>query len=190
MASIEWVGEVLAKQGYGVLTREFLRPIVDHVKLIPKEDYVKPEDKYDVGLWAEKAITSMSMPEGEEPVLPAADDPQAIIAGLREQLAALGGQVEQLMAGNVEIAGLAEQRIAAAETESAQAKAAAAEVQSKLTAAETALVSARQATLHPAINGEVLAEKSDAPKGDAVIVRMPDGTQFQVPPGRKMFVIS
>lgn len=65
MASIEWVGEVLAKQGYGVLTREFLRPIVDHVKLIPKEDYVKPEDKYDVGLWAEKAITSMSMPEGD-----------------------------------------------------------------------------------------------------------------------------
>lgn len=62
---IEWVGEVLAKVGYGILTRELLLPIVDQIKLVPKEDYVKPEDKYIDGIWAEKVIESLMKPESD-----------------------------------------------------------------------------------------------------------------------------
>lgn len=62
---IEWVGEILAKVGYGILTREFLMPVRDEVKLVPKEDYVKPENKYIDGLWAEKVIESMIKPESD-----------------------------------------------------------------------------------------------------------------------------
>ncbi len=62
---IEWVGEILAKVGYGILTREFLYPIMNDVKLIAKEDYVKQEDKYLDGIWAERVIESMILPSAE-----------------------------------------------------------------------------------------------------------------------------
>lgn len=58
MSKIEWVGEVLSKQGYGILTREFLFPIKEDVKLIAKEDYISPENKYSSGIWLEETVSS------------------------------------------------------------------------------------------------------------------------------------
>lgn len=57
-ARIEWGGEILAKDGYGILTREFLYPIKQDVKLIAEEDYVPPEKKYSSGIWLEELVNS------------------------------------------------------------------------------------------------------------------------------------
>jgi hypothetical protein len=62
---INWKGEVLAKQGYGILTRHFLKPIVDQIKLIPNEDYIKPEDRIVDDFWIEKVIESSIEPDAD-----------------------------------------------------------------------------------------------------------------------------
>lgn len=53
---INWIGEVLHNKGYGMFTREFLKPIVDEVKLEPREDHIKPEEKIDDEFWIEQVV--------------------------------------------------------------------------------------------------------------------------------------
>lgn len=60
---IEFEGEILAKIGYGILSREFLKPIVDKVKIIPKEDYLSSDQKYNSGFWMDQVIESIIKPE-------------------------------------------------------------------------------------------------------------------------------
>lgn len=59
---IEWSGEILAKQGYGVLARQFLSPILDKIKVSPEEDYVKPENKIEDSRFIKAIIQSKIKP--------------------------------------------------------------------------------------------------------------------------------
>lgn len=63
--NIEWVSEILAKEGYGVLAREFLYPIRDQIKVTAKEDYVKPENKIQGSDYVQNMIKSVAKPGGD-----------------------------------------------------------------------------------------------------------------------------
>ena len=60
---LEYQGEILAKVGYGMLAREFLKPIADNIKITSNESYVKPEDKYSTGFWVDQYIKGIIKPE-------------------------------------------------------------------------------------------------------------------------------
>lgn len=64
--NIEWCGEILAQIGYGVQTRNILRPLIEggaKVKLIPAEEYVPEHRKVNEPFWIKALEESKVMPD-------------------------------------------------------------------------------------------------------------------------------
>ena len=64
--NIEWCGEILAQIGYGVQTRNILRPLIEgkaNVKLIPAEEYVPENRKVTDPFWIKALEESKAKPD-------------------------------------------------------------------------------------------------------------------------------